>query len=117
MSVTDTIKIDGREIQPDRRLTAVALDGLCDKIERLRSRSVATRNANLIGALRAAVGDIGGKMLSPGAMRRTEIELPRGKRILAYPAVGVPTAALLNEIADHAQNEPAAISRRTGYLF
>lgn len=108
LSITDSIDIEPADLV-DGRLTADALDRIGDKIESLRSRSVATRNANLIGSIRAAVTQLGGSILSAGAMRRVEMQLPSGKRVLAYPAVGVPNATTLNEVALHAESKPAAI--------
>jgi hypothetical protein len=109
LSISDTVSLVASDLDADGRLSPDALDRVGDKIEGLRSRSVAVRNASILGNLRIAVMGIGGKFLSPGALRRVEIELPRGKRIYAYPAVGVPSATVLNEIADHAESKPAAI--------
>jgi hypothetical protein len=37
------------------------------------------------------------------------VTLPHGKKVFVYPAVGVPTANLLNAVANHANSEDAAI--------
>lgn len=109
LSINDTVDLEAGDLQGDGRLASGALDRICDKIERLRSRSIAVRNADLLGSLRSAVAILGGTISQAGAMRRVEVTLPGGKQLFAYPATGVPTATLLHEVADHAENKPAAI--------
>ncbi len=108
LSVSDNVDLEDAEFS-NGRLTDQAVDRIGDKIEQLRSKSVAMRNVALVSAIHSAVDSLGGKVLQLGAMRRIEIELPRGKRIFAYPAVGVPSASILHEIANHAESKPAAI--------
>lgn len=108
LSVTETIQLSAADFA-DEVLNDGALDRIGDRIEVLRSRSIAVRHANLVGTVAAAVEQLRGKILGIGSRRRVEIELPRGKRVLAYPALGVPNAELLQEVALHAANTEAAI--------
>lgn len=108
LSITEDMPLASEDIV-DGEFSVAALNRICDRVERLRSKSIAVRTAAIIGSVRAAVTDIRGSISPPGAMRRVEIELPSGKRVFLYPAIGVPTASLLNDVADHAALAPAAI--------
>jgi hypothetical protein len=109
LSITDDLALTAADIGVNGELTPDALDRVCDRIERLRSKSIATRTAAMIGSVRSAVSDMKGSVSAMGAMRRIEVTLPSGKTVLVYPAIGVPTAALLNEVADNAEKKLAAI--------
>jgi hypothetical protein len=76
-------------------LTPQAVERIRIGSERLRSRSLAIRHATLAGALRAGVEDIGGTVEAAGAHRALTLVLPDGRRVLAFPAVGVPSAEIL----------------------
>ena len=71
-------------------------------IERLRGRSIAARYMSLAGSLRAEVEKIGGSIEGLGAHRAIAIRLFDDRRIWAYPIVGIPTAELLNDVAEKA---------------
>ena len=71
-------------------------------IERLRGRSIAARYMSLAGSLRAEVEKIGGSIEGVGAHRAIAIRLFDDRRIWAYPIVGIPTAELLNDVAEKA---------------
>lgn len=71
-------------------------------IERLRGRSIAARYMSLAGSLRAEVEKIGGSIEGVGAHRAVAIRLFDDRRIWAYPIVGIPTAELLNDVAEKA---------------
>jgi hypothetical protein len=72
-------------------------------VEGLRSRSVASRYRSIVGRLRADVEKISGEVEGIGAHRAISLRLLDGRRIWAYPIVGVPTAEALNDIANKAR--------------
>lgn len=109
LTVTDEIQLADDEISSSRRLRAHTLDKVCDRIELLRSQSIASRHANLVGSLATALDEMKGTLRAAGSLRSIEAVLPRGRSILVYTALGVPTAQVLNEIADHARNRDAVI--------
>ena len=78
---------------------AIALD-----VERLRSRSIASRYLSITGRLRADVQKFGARVEGIGAHRAIAVRLPDDRRIWAYPVVGIPTAESLNDIADKARS-------------
>lgn len=102
-SLAETIRLDPADILSNLGLLS---DGRIAEIVRavecLRSRSVAARHMAIIGKLRAEAEAIGAKVLGIGANHSVTIELPQGKRLFAYPVVGVPTAQLLNDVATKA---------------
>lgn len=108
LGITDNLEILASDLDGGA-LSTSALNRIGDQIESLRSRGIAVRNANLIGILRTAVGEINGRVVAIGACRRVEIKLPRGKTIFAYPTLGVPSAETLNDVESHAGESPAAI--------
>lgn len=78
-------------------------DAIALKVERLRSRSIASRYMSITGRLRADVEKIGASVEGIGAHRAIAIRLLDNRRIWAYPVVGVPTAEILYDIADKAR--------------
>src|SRR5262249_14975111 len=72
-------------------------------IEYLRSRSIASRYMSITGKLRADVEMIGAKVEGIGAHRAISIRLLNDKKVWAYPVVGVPTADLLQDVAEKAK--------------
>jgi hypothetical protein len=108
LGVTETLQLEPLDFDGSK-LTKSALDRIGDRIEYLRSQSIAVRHANLVGTITTAVTELKGKVIGIGARRRIEIELPRGKTVLAYPALGVPSAETLHEVAMHAADKKSAI--------
>jgi hypothetical protein len=86
---------------PGGPLAQKAVERIRIESERLRSRSLAIRHASLAGALRAGVEDIGGTVQAAGVHRTLTIVLPDGRRVLAFPAVGVPSAEILYDAVEH----------------
>jgi hypothetical protein len=78
-------------------------DRIVLEVERLRSRSIASRHMSITGNLRILVEGIDGIVEGIGAHRAVSIRLTNGKRVWAYPVVGLPTAELLNDIANKAR--------------
>jgi hypothetical protein len=72
-------------------------------VECLRSRSIASRYMSITGKLRAEVQKIGGELDGVGAHRAISVRLPDDRKIWAYPIVGIPTADLLNDVAEKAR--------------
>lgn len=58
---------------------------------------------SITGRLRADVEKIGATVEGVGAHRSIAVRLLDDRRIWAYPVVGVPTAEILNEIAEKAR--------------
>src|SRR3546814_17629281 len=58
---------------------------------------------SITGKLRADVEKIGASVEGVGAHRAVAVRLLDGEKIWAYPIVGIPTAEILNEVADKAR--------------
>src|SRR3546814_13917400 len=58
---------------------------------------------SITGRLRAEVERIGGTVEGVGAHRSIALRLPDDTKLWAYPIVGIPTAELLNDIAEKAR--------------
>jgi hypothetical protein len=102
--LSETVYLDRADLEgADGPMVARMADQIILAVEKLRSRSIASRHMSLSGRLRAEVEKIGGIVEGIGAHRAVSICLPDGKRVWAYPIVGVPTAELLNEVADKAR--------------
>jgi TIR domain len=87
----------------DGPIVAEVADQIVLAIESLRSRSIASRYMSITGKLRAEVQKIGGELEGVGAHRAISIRLPDDRKLWAYPIVGIPTAYLLNDVADRAR--------------
>jgi hypothetical protein len=96
LSQTDLKGTDGPIID-------LVVDQIALAVESLRSRSVAARYMSITGKLRAEVEKIGGCVEGVGAHRAIALKLPDESKIWAYPIVGIPTAELLNDVADKAK--------------
>lgn len=79
-------------------------DAIAIDVERLRSRSIASRYLSITGRLRADVQKFGARVEGIGAHRAIAVRLPDDRRIWAYPVVGIPTAEILNDIVDKARS-------------
>ena len=79
-------------------------DAITLSVERLRSRSMASRYLSITGRLRADVQKFGARVEGIGAHRAIAVRLPDDRRIWAYPVIGIPTAEILNDIADKARS-------------
>jgi hypothetical protein len=74
------------------------LENISDKLEDVRSRSIAARAISITGKFRAAMKTIGANVIGVGTHRAIKVQLQNGKFITAYPAVGVPTAETMNSV-------------------
>jgi len=103
--LAETIYLDPSELEaPDGPIISKTADDIVIAIERLRSRSIASRYMSITGKLRAEVLKIKGSVEGVGAHRAVAIKLEDGQRVWAYPIVGVPTALTLNDVAERARN-------------
>src|SRR3546814_6954015 len=84
-------------------IVAKTADAIVLEVERLRSRSIASRYMSITGKLRADVEKIGASVEGVGAHRAVAVRLLDGEKIWAYPIVGIPTAEILNDVADKAR--------------
>lgn len=101
--MAETVYLDSSELEgPDGPITEVVAESIVLEVERLRSRSIAARYMSITGKLRADVEKIGGSIEGVGAHRAIAVRLLDDRRVWAYPIVGVPTAEILNDIADKA---------------
>jgi len=87
----------------DGPVTPEIADHIALAVERLRSRSIAARYMSITGKFRADVERIGGMIEGIGAHRAISVKLPDDRKLWAYPVVGVPTAELLNDVAQKAE--------------
>lgn len=78
-------------------------DNIVLAVEGLRSRSIASRYMSITGRLRAEVEKIGATIEGIGAHRAISVRLLDDRKIWAYPVVGVPTAELMNDVAEKAK--------------
>lgn len=101
--MAETVYLDAGELEgPDGPITDVVAETIVLEVERLRSRSIAARYMSITGKLRADVEKIGASIEGVGAHRAIAVRLLDDRRVWAYPVVGVPTAEILNDIADKA---------------
>jgi hypothetical protein len=103
LTLSDTISFQKSDFNNGPRLKPAMLALVARKTETLRSRSVATRHREIAGKLRIEVERIGGAFRGIGLYRSIAIALPNGRKVYAYPAVGIPTADLLNDVHAKAQ--------------
>lgn len=102
LSLSETITLSDADLDASGRFQPALLPMIARKAEALRSRSIATRHLDLVGRLKSEVTRIGGQFEGIGAYRSVSLTLPLGRKLEAYPMVGVPTAEMLNDIQDKA---------------
>lgn len=104
MDLAETIYLDAPELEgADGPISTATADKIVLQVERLRSRGIAARYMSIIGKLRADVEKIGATVEGVGAHRAVSVRLLNDKTIWAYPVVGVPTAEVLNDVAEKAR--------------
>lgn len=102
--LAETIYLDPQELEgPDGPIISRTANQIMLAVESLRSRSIASRYLSITGKLRADVERIGARVEGIGAHRAVAVRLLDDQKIWAYPVVGVPTAELLNDVADKAR--------------
>lgn len=101
--LAETIYLDPKELEgADGPIIAQTAEDIVLAVERLRSRSVASRYMSITGKFRADVEKIGATVEGIGAHRAIAIRLIDGRKLWAYPIVGIPNAEILNEVAERA---------------
>jgi hypothetical protein len=101
--LSETVYLEpGELVDSEGPIAATTADAIVLRVERLRSRSIAARYMSITGKLRADVEKIGGAVEAIGAHRAIAVRLLDDRIIWAYPIVGVPTAEILNDVADKA---------------
>ena len=98
LSLSDTIVLSKCDLRLRKRLIGPVVSEIAKRTEVLRSRSIATRQLDIVGKLKVEVERIRGQFEGIGAHRAMAITLPMGRTVEAYPVVGVPTAEMLNDI-------------------
>jgi hypothetical protein len=107
--LAETIYLEDHELEGiDGPLVEATAEQIVLAAENLRSRSIASRYLSITGKLRADVEKIGGAVDGVGAHRAIALRLMDNTKLWAYPVVGVPTAELLNDVADKAQRADQA---------
>lgn len=102
--LSETIYLARTELDgADGPITNAVAEAIVHRVERLRSRSIAARYMSITGKLRADVEKIGARVEAVGAHRAIALRLLDDRRIWAYPVVGVPTAEILNDVAEKAR--------------
>jgi hypothetical protein len=102
--MAETIYLDASELEgSDGPIKSAVAEMVVLQVERLRSRSIAARYMSITGKLRADVEKIGATVEGIGAHRAIAVRLLDDRRVWAYPIVGVPTAEILNDVADKAK--------------
>ncbi|WP_414476226.1 toll/interleukin-1 receptor domain-containing protein [Microvirga sp. M2] len=102
--LAETIYLEPTDLQGhDGPIAATTVDAIILGVERLRSRSIAARYMSITGKLRSDVEKIGASVEGVGAHRAIAVRLLDDRRIWAYPIVGVPTAEILNDVAEKAR--------------
>ena len=96
----EPIQLYAGDLQADGTLSATKIAAIKSAVERIRSRSLAMRHAQISGTIRAGIEDIGGKLEGVGAHRILSLVLPDSRRVRIYPAVGVPTAETFHEVSE-----------------
>ena len=81
----------------NRTFARSALDRIGAQLEIVRSESIAVRRLNLVSKLANGIEQIGGSVVGIGRGTGVYLRLADGKTVVAYPAVGVPTAETLHE--------------------
>lgn len=102
--LSETVYLESDDLEgPDGPVNSLTADKIVLRVERLRSLSIAARYMSITGKLRADVKKIGGDIEAIGAHRAIAVRLLNGKKIWAYPIVGIPTAEILNDVVNKAK--------------
>ncbi|MCX5512845.1 toll/interleukin-1 receptor domain-containing protein [Kaistia algarum] len=102
--MAETVYLDPAELTAsDGPIADQTVESIVLRVERLRSRSIAARFMSITGKLRADVEKIGASIEGVGAHRAIAVRLIGDRKVWAYPIVGVPTAEILNDVAEKAR--------------
>lgn len=100
ISTTTRIDLEATDFDAsmEQIINKARIDEIFVTIERLRSRSHATRWINLHSHIKNSLLQIGAHVLGIGALNAVHAELPDGKEMTFYPSVGVPTSEILHSV-------------------
>lgn len=102
--LAETVYLSKEDLEAgDGPIVSSTLDDIVLRIEWLRSRSIAARYMSITGRFRADIKKIGASIEGIGVHRAIAVRLLDDTRIWAYPVVGLPSAELLNDVADKAR--------------
>lgn len=102
--LAETVYLEPEGLEgPDGPISDAVAEMIALRVERLRSRSIASRYMSITGKFRADVEKIGASVEGVGAHRAIAVRLFDDRKIWAYPIVGVPTAEILNDVANKAK--------------
>ncbi|MFL6728029.1 MAG: toll/interleukin-1 receptor domain-containing protein [Sphingomicrobium sp.] len=103
--LAETVYVDPDEMKgADGPFTDSLVDTIANHLEALRSRSIASRERTIVGKLKAEIGMIGGSIDGVGAYRAVGLKLEDGRRLWAYPVVGIPSAESLHDVVRKAES-------------
>lgn len=97
--ISEPVFLNPDDLEASGKLTPEKADSLVPLLERLRSRSIASRYRTITGKLQAEATKVGAEIDGVGAHRAIGVKLFNGHRVWAFPIIGVPTAETLNDIA------------------
>lgn len=102
--MAETVYLHPAELEGrDGPIASAVADNIVLRVELLRSRSIAARYLSITGKLRADMEKIGASVEGVGAHRAIAVRLLGDRKVWAYPIVGVPTAEILNDVAEKAR--------------
>jgi hypothetical protein len=104
LNTGEMVRLAPADLTTTKTLKKATAEEVAVSVERIRSRSIAARVRTLTGKLSAEVERIGARIEGVGAHHAVAVRLSRGRRVWAYPVVGIPTANALNEIAIRASD-------------
>jgi hypothetical protein len=109
VSLPVSIDLQPLDFEPDGRFRSQVVESICHALEDVRSKSVAIRHSHMNGVVRAAMTTLGGAVEGFGPMRAIHLRLAGGRRIVVYPAVGVPTSEHLFDAAMRKHTDSVAV--------
>jgi hypothetical protein len=90
-------------------LTQDAISKIALELESARTTSIATRYRNLVGSVSEGLEKIGGAVTGIGMGRRMNLRFPDGTTAAAFPAIGVPTSAIMQDAMGEHDDEVAIV--------
>lgn len=101
MSLSDAVYLVDDDLEtPHGPISKERTEEIAFAVENLRSRSIAARYLSIAGKLWEEAEKIGAEVQGVGAHRAISLRLLDESLLKAYPVVGLPSAELLNDIAD-----------------
>jgi len=110
-----TLSASRIDLTPDQidpttgRLSEDVVTNISNQLELVRSKSHAVRTLNLFSNIKIAVERLEGTVTGVGRYNAIYIQLADGRKVVAYPTVGVPTAVTLQEAILHSEGTSTAI--------